>query len=137
MIIIGLTVLVFIMAFMMMNKAEGYDMGYPYQWPYGFAPLPDGTLFSDMTDIQYKQALQNASCIESARQYCSDSAKVGAQSYMTNDSNIPVDLGNVVNTCGPQFPVKQFCSNNDPMYGLSPSDFIRGGTHLNKPASLN
>ncbi len=135
MIIIGLVVVILILAVVLViqkkkedfdnSMKENYDYGYPYTYPTGFYPPPNGVVLSTMNDQAYAAAQAQAGCKDAAMRYCQASSVPGSQSYLGNNADLSQTLLDVNTKCGAQFPVKEFCFEQNPSYdGVN---VIRGG----------
>lgn len=127
MIILGLVSVALILSLVLvsMKKKENFDYGYPYTYPTGFYPPPNGIILSTMKDSEFKNVSSQAQCQDAAIKYCKASSEAGSQSYLANSAQLSQALLDVSTKCGPQFPVKEYCSQQNPNYEAV--NVIRGG----------
>jgi hypothetical protein len=138
MIIIGLACLALILAIVLIIKGskkesystcgteseENFDYGYPYTYPAGFTPPPDGVVLSTMKEPEFNQNNSNPMCMQAANSYCVESNKPDNQAFLGDPANARLLL-DVATKCGHQFPIKQYCKNTNPQY--EDVNLIRGG----------
>ena len=127
---LGIFALILAIVLVSMKKKENYDdehfdYGYPYQYATGFYPPPDGVILSTMKDDQFRSSSQVAVCKDAAMRYCAASSQPGSQKGLANNGELSQTLLDVTNSCGGQFPVKQFCAEQNPSYEMP--DLVRGG----------
>ncbi len=111
MIIVVLSVVVLILSIVLVahKKSEGYDNYY--------------NLRSTMTPAQVSAALAQPACSTATQNYCTATA---TSQYPFSDNFAP-QMSQVISACGSDFPVAGACSQTNPNYQLSPTNFIAGG----------